>query len=128
MPTRDRSPLPSGDRSIAFASGAVRDATDRAAAWFGCSTISVPDGDAEFAILDWVRDQGIRHVVTAYAPVGPTQEMLRKLETRLAAYGVSLIYVRRPWDEVFWPHAVKGFFPFKDRIPGLLSELSLLGS
>ena len=46
------------------------------------------------------------------------------LKARLAGLGVSLVPVRRAWDEVFWPHAIKGFFPFKDRIPRLLGELS----
>ncbi len=126
--TRDRSPLEPGALPTAFADGAVRDAVDRAGAWFDCPSMASRDGDAGSALVDWVRGHGLRQVVTAYAPVGPTQQRLRKLETRLAAAGVSVIFVQRPWDRVFWPHAVKGFFLFKDRIQGLLGELSLVGS
>jgi len=126
--TRDRSPLAAGELPMAFANSAVTDAVDRAGAWFDCPSIALPEGDAASALMDWVRGHGLRQVVTAYAPVGPTQQRLRQLEIRLAAAGISMVFVQRPWDRVFWPHAVRGFFPFKDRIQGLLGELSLLGS
>ena len=31
-----------------------------------------------------------------------------------------LVRVRRPWDDVLWPLATKGFFPFRQRSTGVL--------
>jgi deoxyribodipyrimidine photo-lyase len=62
---------------------------------------------------------------TAYPPVGPLQSALRGLETDLAGAGHSLFYFRRQWDETCWPHARKGFFPFKEKIPSLLAQLEI---
>ena len=43
------------------------------------------------------------------------------LAPALAADGVQLVRLRRAWDDVAWPHAKKGFFPFKAAIPKLLA-------
>jgi deoxyribodipyrimidine photo-lyase len=120
---RARSPFPVGNRPVAFAHGAVADATARAAARFECPKTMLAECETGDDFARWIRDHGIRQVVTAYAPVGPTREALFTLETRLSDMGASLVFVRREWDEVFWPHATKGFFPFKDRIPRLLGEV-----
>ena len=44
----------------------------------------------------------------------------------LKAAGITLCPVRRSWDEDFWPHATKGFFPFKEKIPALLQKRRML--
>jgi deoxyribodipyrimidine photo-lyase len=123
--TQDRSSLPVGDLPMAFSAGAVREAMARASATLRCPTMPLDvDSEAE-GLEDWIRRNGIHQVVTAYPPVGPVQERLAKLKGKLAGYGVPLIYIRREWDRTFWPHATKGFFPFKEKIPRLLSELPL---
>jgi deoxyribodipyrimidine photo-lyase len=38
---------------------------------------------------------------------------------------VVLTTVQRRWDTLAWPHAARGFFPFRERIPGLLREQGL---
>jgi deoxyribodipyrimidine photo-lyase len=43
------------------------------------------------------------------------------LAPALAADGVRLVRLRRAWDDAAWPHARKGFFPFKSAIPKLLA-------
>lgn len=68
---------------------------------------------------------GVRHIVTPYAPVGLTAEALSRLVRPLASAGVTLTQVRRDWDSRFWPHAKKGFFGFKDRIPAVLKDFGL---
>lgn len=50
---------------------------------------------------------------------------LAKLRPLLASKGITLSSVRRDWDARFWPHATRGFFLFKERIPGLLQSLGL---
>jgi len=31
--------------------------------------------------------------------------------------------ILRPYDNLCWPHAKKGFFPFKEKIPHFISSL-----
>jgi len=126
--TRHRSLLPVGDLAKAFAEGAVTDGSTRAGEEFNCPTTMLRSGEAGESFENWIRAHGVQQVVTAYPPVGPTQERLQMLKVKLARIGVSLIYVRRDWDRVFWPHATKGFFPFKERISNILDELSLIHS
>lgn len=123
--TRYRSLLPVGDVAKAFAEGAVKDGVTRAGEAFNCSTAMLQPGEAGESFEHWITAHGIQQVVTAYPPVGPTQERLQMLKVKLARSGASLIYVRRTWDRLFWPHATKGFFPFKQRIPQILDKLSL---
>ena len=68
---------------------------------------------------------GARQVVTAWAPVGPVATALDAMAPALAAHGLPLARVRRAWDEAFWPHATRGFFPFKERIPETLRLLGI---
>ncbi len=78
------------------------------------------------ALLRAARAAGVRQIVTAYAPVGPVADRLALLTDQLAAEGIALHQLRREWDAQFWPHAKKGFFPFKKRIPELLREDGLV--
>lgn len=71
------------------------------------------------AIKAWVAQHGLEQVVTGDAAVGPESDHL----AALAAAGVPIVRVRRQWDEIAWPQASKGFFPFKASIPKLLAIL-----
>ncbi len=53
-------------------------------------------------------------VVTAWAPVGPNATLLE---------GMGVFRVRRAWDSAIWPHATRGFFQVKQRLPRLLEAL-----
>ncbi len=64
-------------------------------------------------VAGWVQAQK-GPVVTPWAPVGPTASALS---------GLGLLRVRRPWDEAIWPHATKGFFQVRQRLPDLLPAL-----
>ncbi len=61
-----------------------------------------------------------QRLVTAYAPIGPTRALLDQLEV---AIGDPIQRVTRPWDQECWPHAEKGFFGFKKKIPSLIQAL-----
>ena len=61
-------------------------------------------------------------IVTPYAPAGPVRDRLDRLKTDLANDGLTLTRIRRPGDAHAWPHATRGFFPFRERIPALLRE------
>jgi deoxyribodipyrimidine photo-lyase len=52
-------------------------------------------------------------------------DALARIAPSLALEGIPLVQIRRDWDERFWPHATKGFFPFKERIPKILKDTGL---
>ena len=80
---------------------AMADALARASAHFGCPAVAAAEG--------W---DGGRVVVTAWAPVGPSAEALPVGCTRM----------RRPWDDLVWPSAKRGYFQVRKTIPAILRE------
>jgi len=114
-----------GDAARSFVRSAAADAARRVAAHFGCQSDASDSLDAE-VLISAARAAGVRQIVTAEAPVGPVADALAGLEPALADEGIVLAGVRRGWDERFWPHAKKGYFTFKERIPALLRAEGLL--
>jgi deoxyribodipyrimidine photo-lyase len=99
----------------------LADGLQRAATRLGLEPERV---DATFgvdAMRDWAARNRLTQIITADAPVGPVKDRLDVLAPALAADGVQLVRLRRAWDDVAWPHAKKGFFPFKAAIPKLLA-------
>ena len=78
---------------------AMADALARASAHFGCAAAPVSDG--------WA---GGLPVVAAWAPVGPTADVLPPC-TR----------IRREWDSAAWPRGTRGYFQVKAAIPRILA-------
>ncbi len=113
---------PWGEPARAFAAAASADAAQRVAAAFGCRCSVSSELDADDLVAA-ANAANVASIVTAYAPVGPVATALAALAPKLASAGIALYQHRRDWDDAFWPHATKGFFPFRERIPGLLSEL-----
>lgn len=74
-------------------------------------------------VAEWARQNGLTQIVTPEAPVGPVREALTALAPALLRAGVRLLPVRRAYDALCWPHATKGFFAFKEQIPGLLPQV-----
>ncbi len=87
-----------------FAAGAVADTQAR----LGRGVILAQD-----AVADWVARQSLP-VVSPYAPIGSNADLLR---------GLPVIQIRREWDSKLWPHATRGFFQLKQRLPELLTTL-----
>ena len=56
-------------------------------------------------------------------PFGPVAQQLDQLEAALAARGRRLVRWTRAHDARAWPHARRGFFGLKKRIPALLDRL-----
>lgn len=125
--TASRSPLPIGAPAREFAMQAVADGTERAAIHYGIPAQSVQANEWGDAIVAWSRTRNLAAVVTAYAPVGPVAERLAQVRRALAGYGVELLQLRRPYDSRAWPHATRGYFRLKSRIPELLRDLGLNG-
>lgn len=102
-----------------FAAGALADGLDRAGAQFGLAgQLLAPE-----AVAAWALDAGVREVVTACAPLGPSARALDEIERALALVSIRLVRVRRAWDTRCWPLATKGFFAFRQHIPKMVAGL-----
>lgn len=116
-----RSPAGVSPVVSAFTAGAVADAAPRANDAFGRPATLLDSTDPS-AVTRWAVAEGLDSIVVPYAPVGPVQERLGALQAPLDAEGVGLVTVRRRWDSRAWPFASRGFFPFRERIPGLVRQ------
>lgn len=112
------SPLDIAPHVDLFAERAAQDTVARFGSRLG--TVTWPD-PTEAALTQWARDAGLAQIVTSYAPVGPTADLLRRVQTNAAAPRLHMI--RRDYDSGAWPHATAGFFRFKDKIPTLLGKM-----
>ena len=119
--TNGRSHLPVSDHVTSFVNGAVDDSVSR---WSGRLGKTGPITTRPDHIIDWARSEGLEQIVTAYAPVGPTANTLRRMRPALQEAGIELVEVLRPWDAAAWPHATHGFFRFKKVIPDLVAHLT----
>lgn len=113
-----------GDQARDFATAAAQDAAGRCTAHFGCPVALAETLDTP-TLVAAAHTAGVRQIVTAYAPVGPTADRLARLAPELAGEGIKLVQLRRDWDDRFWPHATRGYFPFRERLPALLLESGL---
>ena len=94
-----------------FAKDAVGDAGERAGVEFGVHVAGVtPD-----TVGEWAASNGVDHIVTAYAPIGPGADRLGALTAALGRDGIAVRRARRRWDTEAWPHAERGFFAFRER-------------
>jgi len=104
----------------AFAKAALSDGLARGAAKFRAPGEMLGMLDAA-SLIAWAQEHDLEAIITPYAPVGPVRDQLDAMGPALAAAGIALVPVRRAWDSAAWPHAGKGFFAFKDKIPGLIA-------
>jgi len=124
LATPARSPAAVGSLACDFAQYATADSSARAAEYFQCP-FQPPSASEDWGdeLKNFAEAQGIRTIVTAYAPVGPVAERLSHARMQLADHGIALVEVRRVYDDLCWPHATRGFFSLKKKIPAILEEL-----
>jgi deoxyribodipyrimidine photo-lyase len=115
---------PFGKKAQDFVQMAADDVSKRVRESLGCQTQVVRSFDSR-ALVEEVSKANIRCVVTMEPAVGPLSDGLHALEADLAGQGINLVRLRRGWDHRAWPHATKGFFPFKKKIPELLEQAGL---
>lgn len=122
-----RSPAGCAPAVAAWVEGALTDGLERAGRHCALAPrrLAMSEGAAQFAaqVAEWAAASGCTAVVTPWAPVGWTADTLRPVEAALAARGLPLHRIRRPWDSACWPLATRGFFAFGKHIPQLLAEL-----
>lgn len=115
-----------GDAARSFVQAASTDSAKRITAQFGCAADLASSLNAA-ALIDAAQKAGARQVVTPYAPMGPVADRLARLAPVLASDNIALVQVRREWDDAFWPHAKKGFFPFKQQMAKVLAQIGMPG-
>jgi deoxyribodipyrimidine photo-lyase len=120
----ERSPSGASDAVRRFTASALDDGARRALDTLGRPARVLPDA-LPSTVLRWAESERLDAVVVPPAPVGPVQERMRTLGAVLASEVVTLTTFRRRWDTLAWPHAARGFFPFRERIPELLRQQGL---
>ena len=123
--TDKRSPLEVGQPARTFARGAVSDAVARAARRLGVSGELSDADDWGTLLVEWATRHQLDSVITPYAPVGPVAESLATAGRQLERQGIPLLQLRRSYDSAAWPHARRGFFKLKNKIPAILGELDI---
>jgi deoxyribodipyrimidine photo-lyase len=113
-----------GEASRQFVRAAVDDTSARVRDHFGCTADLAAALDASMLIAA-AQAAGATQIVTPYAPVGRVADALGRITPALAQHGIPLIQVRRDWDTHFWPHAKKGFFPFREQMPKILAQFGI---
>jgi len=104
----------------AFTRAALDDGASRAAAHFRVAAATGPTDRLAEDLVDWARRGNIRQVVAFRPFVGPWLDALPTLERICAAHGVTLTFARRAWDQRWFPHAARGFFPFWEAVRATL--------
>jgi deoxyribodipyrimidine photo-lyase len=123
-----RSPLGVAGQVQDFARGAMDDALERAG--LGCAVrvdLTETDRDLE-GIVAWAAHHRFEQLVTPYTPVGPAAEAMSTLTEALAERRIRLVPIMREYDRRAWPHATRGFFPFRKKIPALVRSIVGPGS
>jgi len=110
-----------GNAARKFVQAAAADTANRAGVHFNCAVDLLNGLDADTLILA-AQAAGVRQITMPFAPVGPVADALARVGPVLAENGIMLAQVRRPWDSQFWPHATKGYFAFKERLPTALKS------
>ena len=119
-------PIPHFQQSelvLAFERGAVGDAITRSVdktATLKCSQ------DWSAALIEAAQTAGTNQIITPMAAVGPVATHLDTAKTDLAKAGIRLHQHQKSYDTLTWPHATKGFFKLKKKIPSILNDLGFL--
>ncbi len=122
--TRERSDFEVSEHAIRFAFDALADGLTRASTRFGVAGESVERLTGEL-LVQKCRALGVERIVTAYLPVGPMAEQIAKTRPALDKAGIAVVEIRREEDSLIWPHATKGFFGLRERIPDLLGKMGI---
>jgi deoxyribodipyrimidine photo-lyase len=73
-------------------------------------------------VIAWVRASKLTHVVLVAPPVGPLRQPIEEMESQLSEQGIGCSFYRCAWDARLHPLAARGFFPFWERVKGLIRE------
>lgn len=121
----ERSPLPTADHVNAFVNGAIANTLSRCEEKFGCETIQVKASELTGVIATLCEETQAKDIATAFLPAGPAADHFKRLRHEIEREGMQIHSILRPYDQACWPHATKGFFKLKEKIPVIVGKLGL---
>jgi deoxyribodipyrimidine photo-lyase len=107
---------------IAYLRHALADARSRAAAHFGCPVEHRGEGTLAHHLAGVAREHRLAGWVAMRPAVGPLADALPEIESALQRQGLAIQWCRRRWDELRWPDAASGFFPFWEQTRARLAS------
>ncbi len=118
LATDRQTPWQMAPQVLRFRRSALADAQNRHTDMIGAAGADIHDAQS---LAAWAEGENLAQIVTTDAPVGPTKSVLDGYDQLSGT--PPLIRLRAPLDAAAWPLATKGFFKFRDHIPGLLDGL-----
>ena len=107
----------------AFEKGAVQDAISRSSQTL--ATVATTQ-DWGAALIEAAQKAGTNQIITPWAAIGPIATQLDATKAELEKAGIHLHQQQRTYDTLTWPHATKGFFKLKKKIPNILNDLGFV--
>ena len=106
---------------------AMRNALTTASAHFDVPSYdanneNIAGPDTLKGVIELARTHGAEQCVMLAPPVGFWSDNLPHIKRALQEAGLPLYLQRRTYDAMCWPHAKKGFFPFKEKIPSFIRD------
>lgn len=115
-----RSPLQIGDAASEFTTHALANAASRACAKLGGNATAFTGNDAIENMVTAASDAGAECLIVPFTAQGWARVPMNQLAAKCRERGIAFCEIQRNWDTQAWPHATKGFFPFKEKIPQLM--------
>ena len=71
-------------------------------------------------LANFVKKNNITKIIMPYLTTGYERDLVEKIKKEMKE--VTIEYAVRDYDKHCWPFASKGFFAFKDQIPGIIAK------
>ena len=107
----------------AFEKGAVQDAISRSSQTL--ATVATTQ-DWGAALIEAAQKAGTNRIITPWAAIGPIATQLDATKAALEKAGIHVHQQQRTYNTLTWPHATKGFFKLKKKIPNILNDLGFV--
>ena len=112
-----------GTQVRAFEKGAVQDAISRSGQTL--ATVATTQ-DWGAALIEAAQKAGTNRIITPWAAIGPIATQLDATKAALEKAGIHVHQQQRTYNTLTWPHATKGFFKLKKKIPNILNDLGFV--
>ncbi|WP_233355826.1 FAD-binding domain-containing protein [Henriciella litoralis] len=123
-----RSPHGAGEKASAFTSQAMTDALSRASKVYCVDTVDFSEtASLTDDIHEWAQSLDTDQIAIPWVPVGWSRDRMIPVLADLENRGLTISYLRRPWDDIFWPHTTAGYFKLRKKLPRLFDEAGLEG-
>lgn len=77
------------------------------------------------AAIRWMQNTQLDRLLVPYVPQGPSHHRMNILLDQAAQLGIETQLFMRSVDRLAWPHAKRGFFALRKRIPDILEDLEI---